>query len=390
MRIAIVHTRYRQPGGEDVVVEQETRLLRNHGHEVVRFLRNNSSIAGEGSARVALDAIWSRRAAADLEAFLLAERPDVVHVHNTFPLLSPAVFHVARRLGIPGILTLHNFRLLCPSATLFRNGEPCEDCVSRPVAFPALRHRCYRDSRSATAAVVAMNAVHGLLGTWRDKVAAFVALTHFARDRFVAAGLPPERLHVRPNYVADPGLRAESTGSLGARPMYLGRVSEEKGVRVLLEAWREVDTILDVYGTGPLLKELREDAPPNIRFHGAVTRERASLALSEAAFLVVPSIWYEAFPLVVLEAYSLGLPVLASRLGSLSEVVIGGETGVHFSPGRPEELASAARNLLTNPDLRVALGKGARSVYEERYTPEHAYSRLLEIYGAAGAVSGGS
>jgi glycosyltransferase involved in cell wall biosynthesis len=390
MRIAIVHARYRQPGGEDVVVEQETELLRDHGHDVVRFLRSNSSIAGEGSVRVALDAIWSRRAAAELESFLLAERPDVVHVHNTFPVLSPAVFHVVRRFGVPGILTLHNFRLVCPSATLFRDGEPCEDCVSRHVEFPALRHRCYRDSRSATAAVVAMNAVHGALGTWTDKVSAFVALTGFARDRFLAAGLPPERLHVRPNYVADPGLRAESVGSLDSRAMYLGRISEEKGVRVLLEAWREVDAILDVYGDGPLLPELRRNASPNITFHGAVTRERASRALSEAAFLVVPSIWYEAFPLVVLEAYSLGLPVLASRLGSLAEVVTDGETGVHFSPGQPVELASAASRLLSNPGLRVTLGKGGRSTYEERYTPGHAYSRLLEIYAAAGAGSGES
>jgi glycosyltransferase involved in cell wall biosynthesis len=228
-----------------------------------------------------------------------------------------------------------------------------------------------------------MNAAHRVLGTWHRQISAYVALTEFARDRFAAGGLPKDRIHVRSNYVADPRARARSLNDPNARAIYVGRISSEKGVRILTEAWEDIDAKLDVYGDGPLLPELRKNSARNICFHGAVSRETAVRALRDAAFLVVPSICYESFPLVVLEAFSVGVPVLASRLGSLEEIVSHGTTGMHFAPGQPGALARAARELLANPSLRAALGANARLTYEERYTPDRAYARLMDIYDAA-------
>lgn len=387
MRVAIVHGRYRQLGGEDNVVEQEMELLQSRGVEVVPFIRDNSSFPSEGSARVAIEAIWSRGIAAEFDRFLRSERPDIIHVHNTFPFLSPAVFSVADRQNIPAVLTLHNYRLLCPAATLFRNGSPCEDCVSRSWAWPAVSHGCYRESRAATAAVAAINSIHQALGTWTRSISAYIALTDFARDVYERGGLPPDRLHVRPNYVSDPTELASAVGDARARAMFIGRISEEKGVRILTREWQKVGAPLDVYGDGPLLEDLRKSSPAGIRFHGFVGRDRALEAMRGAAFLVVPSIWYEAFPLVVLEAFSLGVPVLASNVGSLSEVVQHELTGLHFEPDRTDSLAHAAIRLLKDRQFRERLGANARAAYLARYTPEIAYKRLLDIYETARIAS---
>ena len=383
MRVAIVHGRYRQPGGEDNVVEQEIELLQSRGVEVATFIRDNNSFPGEGSARVAVEAVWSRQIASEFGRFLESERPDVIHVHNTFPFLSPAVFHVANHRDIPAVLTLHNYRLFCPAATLFRNGSPCEACISRSWAWPAVFHGCYRESRAASAAVAAVNSIHRALGTWTRSISAYVVLTEFARDVCQRGGLPSDRLHIRPNYVEAPSRHANAVGDTRARAVFVGRISEEKGVRILTREWQKVGSPLDVYGDGPLLEDLKESTSAMIRFHGFVERNRAIEALRKSAFLVVPSIWYEAFPLVVLEAFSLGIPVLASNVGSLSEVVQHEVTGLHFDPHQPDSLSSAAIRLLQDKQLRNRCAANARTTYLARYTPDIAYERLIEIYESA-------
>lgn len=380
MRIAILHNRYREPGGEDNVVAQEVELLRQHGHEIITFYRDNRDIQGQGSVGLALQTVWSRDSVAELRQFLTAERPDLVHVHNTLPLLSPAVFHVAHNLGYPTVLTLHNVRLLCPGSTFFRDGAPCTVCLGRSFPWPSVLHACYRDSRAASATVTAMNAVHRALGTWTRKVSAFIALTEFAKTQFVDGGLPAELMHVRSNYVDDPEATAIDVTRPDAPAVYVGRISEEKGIRTLLEAWRNMKVPLEVYGDGPLLQEARKYAPPCVRLHGQVSREKVSQAMREAAFLVMPSVCYEGFPLSVLEAFSFGLPVVASRLGALAEIVSHEVTGLHFEVGAASSLAYAVERMASDPILRADLGERARTEYLDRYTPGAAYLRLLEIY----------
>ena len=386
LRIMTVHNRYRHQGGEDAVVAQEVRLLRERGHDVRLFTRDNRSIPDGGTFRVAAGAIWSRPAAAALATALSEHGADVVHVHNTFPLLSPSVYYAAARMGIPVVQTLHNFRLICPEATFLRAGEVCTDCLGLPVPWPAIRHACYRNSRSASTVSTAVIVTHKALGSWRRRVDAFIALTEFARAQFVVGGLPGTRIYVRPNHVADPG-DPEPDGQEGAESaLFVGRLSEEKGVRHLVEAWRGLDRPLLVLGSGPLEEELRSLAPEHVNFAGHVTPAEVQKALKRAAFLVVPSICLEGFPLTVLEAYSAGVPVIAARLGSLAEIVADGETGLLYPAGSATALASCARRLFGSGELRASLGRQARAVYVERYTPTIAYESLLGIYEMVGAA----
>lgn len=386
MRIVLLHNRYRQAGGEDTVVALEQRLLRARGHEVHVFSRDNRTISREGGIRVAAGTIWSMEAARELGELVDAVVPDVVHAHNTFPLMSPSVYTAAERRRVPVVQTLHNYRLVCPAATMFRDGLPCSDCLGR-LPWPAVLHACYRDNRKASAVTAAMLSIHRALGTWHDRVDAYVALSEFARRTFVEGGLPEARIHVRPNYVEPPTEDERAARGDGSYGLYVGRLSEEKGVDVAVRAWRELDIPLVVLGEGPLSKVLRNDAPHHVEFAGQVSRDQVRRLMLNAAFLVVPSIWYEGCPMVVLEAFSLGLPVLASDLGSLTELVEEGRNGVRVTPGDATALAEAAGRLAASRSLRAELGEGATDTYFAHYSPERAYRRLMAIYAAVGVES---
>jgi len=379
MRIAVLHNRYRLPGGEDAVVEREIELLSDFGHVLHLFSVDNTSISREGVG-LAARTIWSRPAAEAVDRFLEQTQCDLVHVHNTFPLLSPSVYSVAARRGLPVVQTLHNFRLLCPSATFFRDGRICTECLGRPVPWPAVRYACYRNDRRATTAVATMLAVHRLRGTWSREVDAFIALTEFARARFVTGGLPAERIHVRPNYVPDPiAIRAESRSDQG-HAVYVGRLSEEKGIRVLIEAWKAVPIPLVVLGDGPLGDEIRAAAPSHVDFRGHVSHMKVLETMARAAFAVVPSTCFEGLPMAVLDAFALGVPVLASDLGSLAEIVEEGVDGRLFRHGDARNLGEVARELAADPEDRARLGDEARATYERLYTKQMALSSLERIY----------
>ena len=379
MRIAVVHNHYRLPGGEDSVVERELELLRASGHDPRLFSVDNTSIDRE-SLGLAARTIWSRPAAAAIDRFLGESRFDLVHVHNTFPLISPSVYSVADRRKLPVVQTLHNFRLLCPSATFFRDGKTCTECLGRFVPFPAVRHACYRDDRRATSVVAGMLAAHRARGTWSREIDAYVALTDFARRMFAEGGLPEDRIHVRPNFVPEPdGPYAESRSDHGGA-VFVGRLSEEKGVRLLIEAWRDVPVPLSILGDGPLGEELRAGAPSQVDFLGHLPHSRVLETLARAAFAVVPSTCFEGFPMAVLDAFSLGVPVLAARLGSLEEIVEDGVSGRLFNSGDFRSLAEEARALAAAPEERARLGAAARAAYETRYTPERAIASLERIY----------
>jgi glycosyltransferase involved in cell wall biosynthesis len=381
MNILIIHNFYTQPGGEDVVFAAEKALLHERGHEIVEFVRRNDEINGIHYLGASVSVVWSRDSQRALRRLIETVRPDVAHFHNTFLRISPAAYYACKDTGIPVIQTLHNYRLLCPSAIFFRDGHACENCLGKFIPWPGVLHRCYRDSRAATGAVAAMLVVHRLLRTWERTVDVFIALTEFARQKFIEGGLPADRVVVKPNFVhPDPGPGAHD----GGYALFAGRLSPEKGVRTLLAAWERLGAgiPLKIAGDGPLAREVARacERHPLIEWLGAQPLERVYALMGAAALVIVPSEWYEMFPRVVVEAYAKGTPVIASDLGALAELVEDGRTGLRFRPRDPEDLAAKVEWAWTQPRELAAMGREARREYELKYTAELNYELLMEIY----------
>jgi glycosyltransferase involved in cell wall biosynthesis len=385
MKILLVHNSYRQAGGEDVVFDQELQLLERHGHQVVTYLRSNhelaelSAIEQIGLVNRIISAEDSKQ---DIQKILRDEKPDLVHAHNTFMMVSPSIYEVCKQEGVPVLQTLHNYRLLCPAATFFRDGHVCEECTEHGL-MRSVTHGCYRASRAATAAVALMLQVHRARGTWDDTVHGFIALTQFARNKFIERGLPAEKIHVKPNFVyPDPGERS-TPGNYG---LFAGRLSPEKGVSTLLEAWDRLQTPMPlvIVGDGPLRADLEAEAArrnlQQVTFRGRLTITETRAAMKQAAFLIVPSLWYEAFSLNIAEAFACGIPVICSRLGAMQENVSDRRTGLHFNAGDSEDLAAKVDWARTHSLELAAMGRKARLEYERRFSPEVNYSQLMEIY----------
>ncbi|MBI4874644.1 MAG: glycosyltransferase family 4 protein [Acidobacteria bacterium] len=390
MRVLIVHNRYLLPGGEDEVFGSERRLLETFGHQVDSYEVSNREILQAGAwGEVAAGprACWSFGSAAAVGEILRRRQPDVMHVHNWFPLISPAVYREARRRGVAVVQSLHNPRLVCPGASLSRRGETCTDCVGRGVAWPAVTRGCYQESRLRTAAVAFALAMHRYRGTWRRDVDAFIVFTKFFQHVFTAGGLPEAKIHVKPHFVEpDPGVR---TGPPGDYALYVGRLSEEKGVRLLLKAWSRLEGIpLVVRGDGPLKEEVTRFAAGNpkvsVRLVGRLSRTELSELIKGARFLVWPSLGcYETFGLVAIEAFACGVPVLGSDAGAMAEIVEPGRTGLHFPSGDAEGLAGQVRSAWMRPVVTEAMGRAAREVFESRYTARANHGRLMEVYATA-------
>jgi len=388
MKILACHNFYQQPGGEDQVFEDECELLESHGHIVKRFTRHNDQLDGMTHLAMLQNTIWNRSTELELLELIRGERPDVMHCHNTFPLISPSAYYAARREGVAVVQTLHNYRLLCPGATLLRNGSVCEKCVGSRVALPAIQHGCYRNSRSATAAIVGMVGLHHRKKTWTDAVDRYIALTEFSRQKFIAGGLPAERISVKPNFVQpDPGVGRHH----GNFAVFVGRLSPEKGIETLLEAWRHLDSSvpLKILGDGPL-SDLVHDAAEyddRIEWLGQVDAGSVAQTIGQASVLVMPSVCYETFGRTIVEAFASGTPVLASRMGAMQELVDDGRTGVLFEPGNAVDLAEKLRSLWQHQDAQQDMQLAARDEYQNRYTAEPNYERLVEIYESAIAAS---
>jgi glycosyltransferase involved in cell wall biosynthesis len=385
MKILLVHNTYQQPGGEDVVFESEKRLLERAGHHVVSYLRSNKELGNaSGLHRIAIipRMVWSSDSRREFTRVLDEERPDIVHAHNTFMVISPSIYSVCRERRIPVVQTLHNFRLLCPASNFYRDGKVCEECVDNGL-LRGVRHGCYRDSRGATAGVALMIAVHRKLHTWRDSVTRFIALTEFAKQKFVAAGFPSDKLVVKPNFVdPDPCERVSS----GEYAVYVGRLTQDKGLGVLLDAWKQLrgKYPLEIVGEGPerlrLEAQARESQLSGITFRGQLSRAEAVAAVKNARFIVVPSTWYETFGMCIAESFACGTPVLCSRLGAMEEIVTDHSTGLHFTPGDSQDLASKVEWAWGHPAELDQMGRAARGKYESDFTAKKNYSLLMQIY----------
>ncbi|GAA1946013.1 glycosyltransferase [Streptomyces durmitorensis] len=398
MHILVVHNRYNsaQPSGENTVVDQETALLRAAGHRVEVFERRSDDIAALSllaKAAVPLLVPWNPAVRKELAARLRAERPDVVHVHNVFPLLSPAVIAACADAGVPAVATLHNYTQVCPPGTLQRDGRPCTECVGGS-PLPAVRHGCYRGSRLATVPLAVSLSANRR--RWWSGVERFLCISAAQRDVLVRSGMPSERLAVKHNFVPEPDARRVGEGE---HLLYLGRLAEAKGVRLLMAAWDEiaasggVGVPLVIAGAGPLEREVTDWAAgrPDVRYVGLYDPAECRKAVARSVAVVAPSTWLEAFGLVVVEAMAAGVPAVAAGHGAFVELVDDGVTGLLHRPGDAASLASCIRRVAAEQGRNREMGQAARRRYEQGFSPAVGLERLVDEYrtAIAGRSGGG-
>jgi len=379
-RVLILHNTYQHRGGEDAVVESEAELLARAGVAVHTHQVSNDEINERNKAVVALETVWSPRQASRLTALLRAHCPDVVHVHNTFPLLSPAVYWACQREGVPVVQTLHNFRLACPQAMFLRDNQVCEDCLGK-LPWPAVVHRCYRGSALQTLVSATNITVHRALGTYRTQVDRFIALNGNSRQKFIEMGLPADKVVVKPNFVepvAEPQWHERSGG------LFVGRLSTEKGMAALLGAW---DALLaqgrgaiglKVVGKGEFEADWQQRGPDV--YLGFKPLPEVIAQMRRSQYVLVPSICYENFPRTIVEAFSVGVPVIGSRMGAMAELIEDGVTGLLVNPGDAQDLAEKMAWAADHPQEMLAMGRNAHACYLRRYTPEVNLAELMAIY----------
>ncbi len=390
MKILLVHNFYGSatPSGENQVFETEKSLLLQHGHEVCEFTRHSDEIRAQGAwgkLKGALSTPWNFWSAAAIKQVVDEYKPNVVHVHNTFPLLSPAIFYaIGNRTA--RALTLHNYRLFCPAAIPMREGKVCTDCLDQQSAWPAIQHGCYRDSRIATLPLALNVALHRTLGTWREQVDAFIVLTEFQRTTMTTAGLPAEKVYIKPNYYpGDP--MVVPWHERGNYAVFAGRLSAEKGVTTLVKAWLAWGANapeLRIIGDGPLRSELEKaSSGMPIHFFGQLPPDETIRHIANARLQLLPSEWFEGFPMVVREAFAVGTPSAVTNLGPLPSIVNDGINGVVFEAANPQSLLKIVRDAWQKLGLLEQLGAGARKSFETLYNEDVNYACLMGIYEAA-------
>jgi glycosyltransferase involved in cell wall biosynthesis len=384
VRILKVHNYYTGFGGEDSVFHAEVALLRSRGHEVIEYLEYNKKIESMNKASVALQTVWSHSSYKKLKGFLRETRPDVVHFHNTFPLISPSAYYACQESYIPVVQTLDNQRLICPASTFYREGKLCLDCLGKTPPWPGVLHACYHDSHLHTAVVASMLTLHRWLGTWQTKIDTFLCSTNFYRDLFVQAGLPSEKIVVMPHFVQEQP-QPSSNKLPGHYALFVGRLDPEKGVKTLLEAWCYLEFPLKIRGNGGLDEAARVFVKRHnldkIEFVGRMEQHELSDLIGNARFLVMPSEgYYETFGMVIIEAFSRGVPVLASNIGVVPELVTDNNTGLLFAAGNASDLAEKARWMWDHPAEVAAMGRNGLNIYKERYTQNQCYKTLVKVY----------
>lgn len=397
MKILLTHNYYGSaaPSGENVVFEAERTLLRNKGHDVVDFVRRSDEIRGNGiygKLKGGVSTPWNVFAARALRARVAQDRPDVVHAHNTFPLISPSIFHAVGHRAAR-VLTLHNYRIFCAAGIPMRDGNICTDCIQKRSVMPALMHACYRDSRVATVPLAVSIALHRALNTWMEHVDAFITLTEFQKNTMIDAGIPADLVHVKPNFFpGDP--EPVAWHDRKDYVVFAGRLTAEKGVETLLNAWLKWGSAapeLRIAGDGELRQQMEAIAAsaPNARvsFLGSLSLQDAQSLIAAARLLVLPSTCLEGFPMVLREAFAFGTPAAVSNIGALPSIVQHGRNGLVFEPGDEESLLDTVRSAWTQAQRLQSLGDGARKSFETLYTEDANYSMLMKIYDEAIAVS---
>jgi len=382
MKILQVHNYYQHSGGEDEVFSSEVAVLRQNGNEVITYTEDNYKIKKMNKISLALRSIWSRQSTSKLKEILKEEKPDIVHFHNIFPLISPSAYYVCKNLGIPTIKTLHNYRLICSAAVLFRKNKVCEQCVGKRYPLAGVLYKCYRNSYLQTAYVNTVLNFHRWIKTWDKQIDCYIALTEFARNKYIQGGLPENKIAVKPNFIySDPGVVERKKEYV----LFVGRLTQEKGVSTLLQAWNELEGIsLKIVGDGPRRCEMEEFVKTagirDIEFLGAIDHDKVIELMKKAYCLVLPSEWYECFPVTLIEAFACGIPVVAACIGAMSEIIKGKVNGIFFKSGNFGDLAKKIKEIWANTNEASQIGKMARLEYEGKYSVKINYNMLMAIY----------
>jgi glycosyltransferase involved in cell wall biosynthesis len=381
MKVLIVHNTYQQKGGEDQVVSLEADLLKKHGIEVEVFITSNDLInSGYAKIVTAINLVYSNQARKVIREKIKTFQPDIVHVHNFFPLLTPSIFYECKAQNVAVVHTLHNYRLICPTATLLHHGKIYKKSIEKS-AFHAVFNKVYRNSYLGTFFLALMIEIHKRIGTWQNKVDQFIALTDFAKKKFTDVGFPISKISVKPNFIEDPFKGQSPLQTREQFALFVGRISEEKGVEVLLKAWEKIDYPIKIIGDGPLLKQLTvKYTSEKITFLGAQPQSFVKEVMTKAKFMVMPSIWYEGFPMVIVEALAHGLPIVCSKLGAMEEIIENGTTGIHFRPSDSNDLVIKINYLINHNHLIEEMSENSRQVYLNQYNPDKNFKQLLNIY----------
>lgn len=383
MNILLIHNKYKLRGGEDLVFESEDQLLAQHGHSVETLLFSNDQIKTPlDKLKSALGCVFNPTSRKIVINKINAFKPDIIHIHNFFHVASPSILYAARKYKIPVVMTLHNYRLICPSAILFFNNRIYEKSIHKIFPFDAIIKGVYRNSRLETAMVAFTTGIHKVLGTWKTKVTRYIALTEFARNKFLDSSLKvsPHQIVVKPNFVEDFGTNLSERENFY---LFIGRLSEEKGIFKLLDSARSLpDISFKIIGDGPLKDEVMLAAQEhrNLEYLGFQQKEFIVEQLKKAKALLFPSVWYEGFPMTILEAFSCGTPVIASNLGGPGEIINDEVNGLLFNWKDTEAFGDAIKRLQGDPDFQRKLCINARQTYDALYTPEKNYKFLLNIY----------
>jgi glycosyltransferase involved in cell wall biosynthesis len=381
MKILLVHNFYQQPGGEDRVFSTEGTLLEKRGHQVLRYTVHNRDTADYGRIALLQNTLWNQQVYRDIRSLIKKEHPEVIHFHNTFPLISPSAYYAAKKERVPVVQTLHNYRLLCSAAILYRDGHPCEHCIGKKVPWPGVYYECYKESVVFSAGVAAMLTLHRSIRTWDKAVTSYIVMTEFARNKFIDGGLPAARITVKPHFLdPDPGVGKGE----GNYALFVGRLSSEKGVETLLNAWEELGHTLQlkIVGDGPLATRVNQSLYKNssIEWLGSKSPQEVYALMGDATCLIFPSQWYETFGLVVIEAFARGTPVIASRIGGIEEIVEHAKTGLFFTPGDHHDLARQILWLKNNPRQMSEMRREARTRFLTKYSSPCNYEKLIAIY----------
>jgi len=384
MRILSVHNKYLIRGGEEESRDSEERILRDGGHLVDSYEEDNKRLSELNPVHLAAKTIWSQESYQIVADKFAKANYDLMHVQNSFPLISPSIYYAAKARDVTVVQTLRNYRLLCPNALFFREGKVCEDCLGKAIPYPGVVNSCYRESVLASGVAASMLIFHRALKTWSNTVDLYIALSQFARDKFIEGGLPAEKIVVKPNFVSpDPG---KGFGG-GGYALYVGRLSVEKGLDTLLAAWELLDDEmpLKIVGDGPLSKEVlaKTETNANIEWLGRQPMARVHDLMGQAEMLIFPSNWYETFGRVAIEAFAKGTPVVASNIGAIAELVEDGHTGLLFRTGNSADLAVKVNYLANHPNELAAMRENSRATFEAKYTESKNYDRLMEIYAEA-------
>lgn len=375
MRVLIVHNYYKIRGGEDSVVESEIALLKKNNHDVFTYFRNNSELLRYSSIQLALTTQWSIKSFKKISEIIRENKPDIIHVHNTLPLVSPSIYWAASKYRIPIVQTVHNYRLSCLNALFLRDGKLCEECIGK-FPYAGIVNSCYRASRKASAVLAFMLLLHRTIGTYNNKISHYIALSEFSKNKLVMSGVSNNKITIKPNYIDHV---SEKNTKRSDELLYVGRLSNEKGISLLLDALSKLNGFkVTVIGEGPELPLVQNNK--NIKYIGKLTNESVLKKMSSALALLIPSICYENFPRIIVEAYSCGLPVIASSIGSIKNIVDDGETGLLFDPISSTDMATKINWAVCNQEEMNKMGLKARKKYENEYTAEKNYKQLIDIY----------